>query len=91
MFCSDRHCWPRHLEKRVPTSIQARQGLAFTVMSHLAHIYSIPYRQDSELHFSRPAESYATVSVAHWYQLTFRRDPAGPVLVKCEYLEVEGD
>jgi hypothetical protein len=72
-------------------SIQARQGLAFSVMSHLAHIYSIPYRQYSELRFSRPAESYATVSIANMYQLTFRRDPAGPVLVKCEYLEVEGD
>ena len=72
-------------------SIQTREGLAFAVMSHLAHIYSIPYRQYSELHFSRDSGSHSTVTVARWYRLTFRRDPEGPVLVKCEYLTEEGD
>ena len=72
-------------------SIRTREGPAFAVMSHLAHIYSIPYRQYSELHFSRATGSYSTVTVANWYRLTFRRDPEGPVLVKCEYLMEEGD
>ncbi len=70
-------------------SLQSRKGRAFRVFSHLSHIYSIPYRQYSELHFSSPKTDTSIVEVSTWYRLTFQRTPQGVKLKQIDYLVLE--
>jgi hypothetical protein len=70
----------------VETSLKTRNGRTFDVLSHLSHIYSLPYRQYSELRFSSPAPNTSVVQVSGWYRLTFQKSPQGAKLKQVDYL-----
>lgn len=71
-------------------SLKKRGGQPFVTFSHLSHIYSIPYKQYSSLEFKRVGET-TVVRISSWYKLTFRHSTTGTQLVRCDYLELEGD
>jgi hypothetical protein len=52
-------------------SLKQRQGQPFTAFAHMSHIYSIPYKQYSELAFAREGQM-SVVKMADWYLLTFK-------------------
>ena len=82
----------RHASKQqVLNSLREREGDAFLVFSHLSSIYSIPYKQYSELHFSSPTPDKSLVDMADWYRLTFKRTAGGPRLLEVDYLMLEGE
>jgi hypothetical protein len=71
------------------SSLRARKGPVFRVFSHLSSIYSIPYRQYSELRFASATPESSVVDVSTWYRLSFKRTPSGPMLVRIDYLVIE--
>lgn len=77
-----------------PTQIKAsligRRGEIFSMFSHLAMTYSIPYKQYSELDFEKTGNAFI-VNVSDWYRLTFVSEGNRLRLVKCDYLMTEGD
>ena len=75
----------------IESSLRARKGRPFEVFSHLSHIYSIPYRQYSELRFSSPAPNTSVVEVSGWYRLTFHKTQQGAKLKQVDYLALEGE
>jgi hypothetical protein len=72
-------------------SLRARKGKVFAAFSHLSSIYSIPYKQYSELHFSSTTQDTSVVDVSTWYRLTFKRTSNGPKLIRLDYLVLEGE
>jgi len=72
-------------------SLRERQGKAFAVFSHLSSIYSIPFKQYSELQFSSTAKDASVVDVSTWYRLTFKRASNGSKLMRIDYLVLEGE
>jgi hypothetical protein len=78
--------------EQILRQLAARKGLAFDVFSHLSHIYSIPYKQYSELRFSsRDRSGGCVVGVGDWYRLTFVQKGGSPVLVRVDYQMREGE
>jgi len=75
---------------QIKSEISKRKGNAFKTFSHLAHIYSQPYKQYSELTFEKKVKMIA-VSVADWYVLTFTSENGRWHLIKCEYVMLEGE
>jgi hypothetical protein len=63
--------------EQILRQLAARKGLAFDVFAHFSHIYSIPYRQYSELRFSSRDRS--------------RQEGRGSVLVRVDYQMREGE
>ena len=68
-------------------SLKARQGTLYLAFYRLSYIYSTPYKQYSELHFSSTAAETSIVDVSTWYRLTFKRTSAGPKLIRLDDLE----
>jgi hypothetical protein len=75
---------------QIKGSLSSRKGEVFMTFAHLASIYSEPYKQYSELTFSRKRSEYV-VNVADWYRLTFVSEGGHLRLRKCDYLQPEGD
>jgi hypothetical protein len=76
--------------ERIEQELRLRKGEAFKRLGHLAYIYSIPYKQYSELKF----EAFNTnvrVFVSSWYELVFQKEDNQFKLISCKYTEVEGD
>ena len=74
----------------IASQLTARRGRAFVTLVHLAHIYSQPYPQYSQLAFSRrPGE--LEVAVASWYLLGFTREHGHMRLRRVDYTEFEGE
>ena len=78
-------------KRDVISSLSMRNGRVFAAFSHLSHIYSIPYKQYSELRFTRPTADLSVVEVSTWYRLTFQRTSSGPKLIRLDYLALEGE
>jgi hypothetical protein len=76
--------------KQIQNALETRKGKVFRAFSHLSHIYSVPYKQYSELTFQSSKDS-VVVSVSHWYRLTFDRKGKRPVISKWEYVQLEGE
>jgi len=74
----------------VRQQITQRKGAAFDIVSHLAHIYSIPYKQYSELSFRRDNDKYI-IAMSSWYTLTFVNTGGRFHLIALDYTTVEGD
>ena len=68
-------------------SLKARKGTLYLAFYRLSYIYSTPYKQYSELHFSSTASENSIVDVSTWYRLTFKRTSAGPKLIRLDDLE----
>jgi hypothetical protein len=75
---------------QIQASLMSRRGEIFSMFSHLAMIYSIPYKQYSELSFEKTNNEFV-VNVGDSYRLTFMSEGASLRLTKCDYLMVEGD
>lgn len=75
---------------QIRTALASRRSQVFERFAHLAHIYSIPYKQYSELRFGKK-EGRFIVEVSHWYRLTFISEGGRLRLRKCDYLTLEGD
>jgi hypothetical protein len=71
-------------------SLKQRKGQPFRAFAHLSHIYSIPYKQYSELTFKREG-SVAVVRMSDWYTLSFQHGGERPQIVRWEYTQLEGD
>jgi hypothetical protein len=72
-------------------SLEQRKGEAFTAFAHLSSLYSIPYKQYSELQFSRLSDGTIGAKMAHWYVITFRAGDTNCQVARWEYSELEGD
>ena len=80
-----------HVPKgQIRAQLEKREGRVFANFSHLSHIYSIPYKQYSELHFE-DTRNGVTIDVGGWYQITFRYVAGKPYLSKWHYGQFEGD
>lgn len=74
----------------IENQINSRKGNAFKMISHMTSIYSIPYKQYSELKFKKLSND-VKVSIGYDYELTFKYIDNVYRLTKCEYLALEGD
>lgn len=77
--------------KDVAASLARRKGKAFRTFARLAHIYSVPYRQYSELAFEEQAGAVVVHLGNYWYDLTFIREDGVLKLARCDYTTLEGD
>lgn len=85
------HTMGKASRKEILQNLKARNGKWFAAFAHLSHIYSIPYKQYSELSFSTDQKEQVLVNIASWYTLTFRKNGEQPVIVRWEYKQIEGD
>jgi hypothetical protein len=77
--------------KSILAQLGKREGRIFAAFAHMSHIYSIPYRQYSELHFASASNGKVVVDMAGWYAITFRESSSGCKVVKWEYRMREGE
>lgn len=90
-FIDANHALEGHVSRlKILNGLKNRKGEVFKAFAHLSHIYSIPYKQYSELRFARTAGGATVVSMADWYTLTFKRVGSQPVIVRWEYAQLEG-
>jgi len=90
-FADVNHAIEGHISaKQIQGALETRNGKAFRAFAHLSHIYSIPYKQYSELTFQNKNDS-VVVSVSNWYRLTFDHIGAHPVISKWEYIQLENE
>jgi hypothetical protein len=75
---------------QIRNAISNRKGRIFTAFAHLAHIYSVPYKQYSELGFEKKDKDFI-VHLSDWYQLTFKLEGKRLRMTKCNYLTLESD
>ncbi len=75
---------------QIKNAISNRKGRIFITFAHLAHIYSIPYEQYSELRFEKKEKDFI-VYLSDWYQLTFMLEGKRLRIAKCNYLTLEGN
>jgi hypothetical protein len=75
---------------QIKAALIARRGEIFSMFSHLAMTYSIPYKQYSELDFEQ-TDNQVIVNVAELYRLTFVLEGNRLRLAKCDYLMIEGE
>jgi hypothetical protein len=92
-FTDVNHARQGHVSRSdILRQLATRRGLAFDVFAHLSHIYSIPYKQYSELRFSsRDRFGGSVVGVASWYRLTFALENGRSVITKIDYQMLEGE
>ena len=77
--------------KQIERELNNRKGKSYEMISHCAYIYSIPFRQYSELKFKESEKDEVIVNVGSWYELTFETKQNRHYLIKCEYLELESE
>jgi hypothetical protein len=72
-------------------SLDQRKGEALTAFAHLSSLYSIPYKQYSEMMFSRLSDGTTSAKMAHRYVITFRAIGTHCQVARWQYSELEGD
>ena len=75
--------------EQIKAAIQSRTGNTFRTFAHLAHIYSNPYKQYSELSFSKIPNGQI-ITLSYGYNLTFQFEGGKPKLVRCDFTAEEG-
>ena len=78
-------------KKKIERELNNRKGKSYEMISHCAYIYSIPFKQYSEMKFKESEKEEVTVSIGSWYELTFETKQHKHYLIKCEYLQLEGE
>jgi hypothetical protein len=73
----------------IANQLRNRTGMGFNVIAHLSFIYSIPYKQYSELSFETTTSVSVVVHIANIYKLTFIKVRSHYYLSACEYLVIE--
>lgn len=84
------HLDGRKTKNEILSSLRQRKGPVFQAFAHLSHVYSIPYKQYSELSFARSG-NLSVVTMAGWYKLTFQVDNGTARIIRWEYVRLEGD
>lgn len=80
-----------HVSKaEILEQLDKRDGQVFRSFAHLSHIYSIPYKQYSELSF-KDAGNETIVDIGGWYRLVFKAVDGLTFLAGVDYLTLEGD
>jgi hypothetical protein len=79
------------IKEQIEKELKKRTGKSFEMISHMSHIYSIPYKQYSELKFEQTDNNETVVYVASWYKLIFENSLNKHLLISCEYLQLEGE
>jgi hypothetical protein len=77
-------------KRQIQTELSKRKGKSYEMISHMTYIYSIPYKQYSALKF-KESHQEIIVDVGAWYELTFVTKNGRHYLIKCEYLQSEGE
>jgi len=77
--------------KRITRELKDRSGEVFQAFAHLSSIYSLPYKQYSELHFSKRSADTSVVEIADWYKIMFKRVGTQVIIIRWEYMQLEGD
>lgn len=78
-------------KKKIERELNKKKGKSYEMISHFTYIYSIPFKQYSELKFKENEKEEITVNIGSWYELTFRTKQNRHYLIKCEYLKLEGE
>lgn len=68
----------------------SRKGEAFKTFAHLAHIYSMPYRQYSEVSYQKVSHG-SVLALSYGYTLTFALENGQQRLVRCDLTASEGE
>jgi hypothetical protein len=90
-FSDVNHFFEGHVSKsEIIDQLKERQGKVFRAFAHLSHIYSIPFKQYSELAFEK-ADHQTAVTMATCYKLTFESVGGSPKIVRWEYTMLEGE
>lgn len=77
-------------KNQIKESLSNRTGDIFNSFAHLSHIYSIPYKQYSELKFT-DLKNGVKIDVAQWYSLTFKYQKGEVTIINWDYNQIEGD
>ncbi|MFZ1799164.1 MAG: hypothetical protein WAU24_04815 [Chitinophagaceae bacterium] len=78
-------------KKQIEEALRARIGKSYEMLSHLTYIYTISFGQYSALKFKENENEEITVNVGSFYELTFETKQKRYYLIKCEYLQLEGE
>jgi hypothetical protein len=78
-------------KQNIEKQLSKRKGKCYEMISHFAYIYSMPYKQYSEIKFKENQKKETTVDIGSWYELTFESKQNRHYLIKCEYLELESE
>jgi hypothetical protein len=91
-FADVNHRLEGHVNRaRIMQELTLRKGKVFVAFAHLSSIYTIPYKQYSELHFSQPATDTTVIEMARWYKLSFKRVGENAVITRWEYVQLEDE
>jgi len=71
------------------SELTSRKGEAFKTFAHLAHIYSIPYKQYSEVSYQK-TDHGAVLNLSYGYKLTFTIEAGKYRLTQCDFTASEG-
>jgi len=72
-------------------SLTRREGETFTAFAHLSSLYSIPYKQYSEMNFHRISDGMDNAKMGNWYVISFRTVGTNCQVAHWEYSELEGE
>ncbi|MFH2141070.1 MAG: hypothetical protein ABIJ97_01510 [Bacteroidota bacterium] len=77
--------------EQIESELKAKEGKTYDLISHLTSIYSIPYKQYSELKFSETTQNEIVVNIGYMFELIFEAYENKHFLKSCEYLKLEVD
>ncbi|MFL5740047.1 MAG: hypothetical protein ACJ75B_07510 [Flavisolibacter sp.] len=78
-------------KKQIERELNKRKGKSYEMISYFTFLYSIPFRQYSELKFEEKDGDEVVVTIGTSHELTFETKLKKHYLIKCEYLELEGE
>jgi hypothetical protein len=78
-------------KQEIEVQVSKRKGRSYEMISYLAYLYSIPYKQYSELKFAENDGGDVIVQIGSSHELVFETKGNKHYLTKCEYLELEGE
>ena len=88
-FSDVNHRMEGHISKeQIKDDLTRRDGQVFVSFAHLSHIYSIPYKQYSELRFVT-VDGGVKVNVGNWYTITFVYEDEKAYAVNWSYEQLE--
>jgi len=76
---------------QIEKELKKKVGKSYEMISHMSHIYSMAFKQYSDLKFEQTDKNETIVSIADWYKLIFENKQNMHLLKGCEYLQLEGE
>jgi hypothetical protein len=92
LFIDPNDNFTRTIEKKeIERELNNRKGKSYEMISHCTYTYSIRFKQYSDLKFKENEKEEVTVNIGSGYELTFETKQNRHYLIKCEYLDLEGE